>query len=69
MKKGLTLPIHLLFPSRIVLSELKKILKILGLERSGKKEEVVERVMAFMSHPEDCGKKPLKVKVCYTVLS
>ncbi|KAK8739215.1 hypothetical protein OTU49_003537 [Cherax quadricarinatus] len=43
---------------RIVMSEIKKMLMILGLERSGNKAEAVERLMAFMLEPHDTGKKP-----------
>ncbi|XP_042238300.1 protein DEK-like isoform X2 [Homarus americanus] len=45
---------------RILMSELKKMLMILGLERSGNKGEVVERLMAFMLEPQDTGKRPPK---------
>ncbi|XP_045599457.2 protein DEK [Procambarus clarkii] len=45
---------------RIIMSELKKILMILGLERSGIKGEIVERLMAFMLDPQDTGKRPPK---------
>lgn len=34
----------------------------MGWSGRAKKDEVVERLMAFMLHPEDCGKKPLKIK-------
>ena len=55
--------------ARILMSEIKKMLMILGLERSGNKGEVVERLMAFMMQPEDTGKKPPAVaKVCQPVL-
>ena len=64
-----TLPGPLLFPTRILMSEIKKMLMILGLERSGNKGEVVERLMAFMMQPEDIGKKPpAPPKVCHFML-
>ncbi|KAK7079269.1 hypothetical protein SK128_000954 [Halocaridina rubra] len=47
---------------RIVMPEIKRILNILGLEKSGHKREVVERLMDFMVNPKDTGKKPPKVK-------
>ncbi|XP_027233359.2 protein DEK [Penaeus vannamei] len=43
---------------RILMSEIKKMLLILGLERAGNKGEVVERLMDFMLNPEDRGRKP-----------
>ncbi|XP_042889574.1 protein DEK-like [Penaeus japonicus] len=46
---------------RILMSEIKKMLLILGLERAGNKGEVVERLMDFMLNPEDRGRKPPKV--------
>lgn len=45
---------------RLFMSEIKKMLMILGLERSGNKSEVVERLMEFMLKPHDAGRKPPK---------
>lgn len=47
---------------RILMSEIKKMLNILGLERAGKKGEVVERLLEFMMEPKDTGRKPPKAK-------
>lgn len=53
------------------MSEIKKMLQILGLERSGNKAEVVDRLMAFMLDPQDRGlaaPKPKKKVVCDFVI-
>lgn len=52
------------------MSELKRMLMILGLERQGNKAELVERLMNFMMQPEDMGRKPpASAKVCMHVCS
>jgi len=42
---------------KIVLGELKKILGVLGLEKSGVKSAIVERLIAFLLEPFDAGKE------------
>jgi len=50
---------------------LKCICQTLDIERSGKKEEIVERIMNFLKEPKDSG-KPLtasaKKRECYATL-
>ncbi|KAK3880900.1 hypothetical protein Pcinc_014639 [Petrolisthes cinctipes] len=46
--------------TRIRVAEIKKVLKVLGVEQSGTKAEMVERLMAFMLLPKDEGRAPPK---------
>ncbi|KAB7506874.1 Protein DEK [Armadillidium nasatum] len=41
---------------KVVISELKKLLLVLGLERSGVKGDLVERIIDFLLDPHDTGK-------------
>jgi len=43
--------------SKLTISELKVLCSFLSLERSGSKEEFVERIMSFLLEPKDEGKK------------
>lgn len=43
------------------MADIKKVLKILGVEQYGSKAEIVERLMAFMLLPKDEGRAPPKV--------
>jgi len=47
---------------KMTLPELKPICAVLGLERSGSKEELVKRMMTFLIDPQDSGKSVPKPK-------